>query len=438
MASIVNENTQYTDELTGELIVNGYIYIGDQNQDPVLNPKDIFSDRDLTVVLTNPQRTDSDGRSVNKIWTNGRYSIKTEDENNVQKLLDSDVGEAGQTGISTLTNIQGIDTITANGSPTITALGDQEIFTFRAIGTVTGAVTLQIDTTAAWPVKKYHDQALVAGDWEINQVVSVMWNETDSVYELQSSTAGHNYPTPISVTDGTDSTSGSTGSINTAGGIGAVKDIVTDANFKPLGDTAVADKAAVGYTATQGLILTGQGLTSDVSIKNDADSAVASVPTGTKTLLLDGGQLAFPASQNASADANTLDDYEEGTWTVTLSGPGGSDSSTTTTGSYTKIGDMVTASFSSLNDISTAGLTSGDLRITLPFTSGGAGGAGAIVTNDINFTAAATIVTPIATSAAGYAELRETADDAANTTIQISDLTTGASDIVRFTITYMV
>jgi len=31
------------------------------------------------------------------------------------------------------------------------------------------------------------------------------------------------------------------------------------------------------------------------------------------------GQIKFPATQNASADANTLDDYEEGTWTAVLS-----------------------------------------------------------------------------------------------------------------------
>ena len=31
-----------------------------------------------------------------------------------------------------------------------------------------------------------------------------------------------------------------------------------------------------------------------------------------------GTGIAFPATQNASSDANTLDDYEEGTWTPTL------------------------------------------------------------------------------------------------------------------------
>ena len=51
--------------------------------------------------------------------------------------------------------------------------------------------------------------------------------------------------------------------------------------FLPTGDTAAGDDAAVGYTAAEGLILTGQGSTSDVTIKNDADATVMSIPTGT-------------------------------------------------------------------------------------------------------------------------------------------------------------
>ena len=39
---------------------------------------------------------------------------------------------------------------------------------------------------------------------------------------------------------------------------------------------------------------------------------------------LTSGQLKFPATQSASADANTLDDYEEGSFTPTLGGSGNS------------------------------------------------------------------------------------------------------------------
>jgi len=55
------------------------------------------------------------------------------------------------------------------------------------------------------------------------------------------------------------------------------------------GDTAAGDQAAIGYTATEGLILTGQGSTNDVTIKNDADGDVISIPTGTTITELEGG-----------------------------------------------------------------------------------------------------------------------------------------------------
>jgi hypothetical protein len=52
----------------------------------------------------------------------------------------------------------------------------------------------------------------------------------------------------------------------------------------------------------------------------------------------------FPATQSASSDANTLDDYEEGTWTPTLFGSGGSAGSQAyalQVGRYVKIGRFV-------------------------------------------------------------------------------------------------
>jgi len=52
------------------------------------------------------------------------------------------------------------------------------------------------------------------------------------------------------------------------------------------------------------------------------------------------GGITFPATQSASTDANTLDDYEEGTWTPTL---GGTATYSFQGGSYTKVGRLVTA-----------------------------------------------------------------------------------------------
>ena len=46
---------------------------------------------------------------------------------------------------------------------------------------------------------------------------------------------------------------------------------ITGLTLNASGDTSSGDNAALGYTATEGLILTGQGSTNDVTIKNDAD-----------------------------------------------------------------------------------------------------------------------------------------------------------------------
>jgi hypothetical protein len=51
--------------------------------------------------------------------------------------------------------------------------------------------------------------------------------------------------------------------------------------------------------------------------------------------------ITFPATQSASSDANTLDDYEEGTWTPTATSQGGSITSYSANGSYVKIGKTV-------------------------------------------------------------------------------------------------
>lgn len=82
------------------------------------------------------------------------------------------------------------------------------------------------------------------------------------------------------------------------------------------------------------------------------------------------GQLKFPATQAPSSDPNTLDDYEEGTFTVTATA---SVSGTITLDldslNYTKIGRMV--HISGIIRASSVSSPSGILRINgLPFTAG--------------------------------------------------------------------
>ena len=89
---------------------------------------------------------------------------------------------------------------------------------------------------------------------------------------------------------------------------------------------------------------------------------------GTGLVTLPIGQIKFPATQNASSNANTLDDYEEGTWTMSITFGGGSTGQTYdyNTGSYTKVGRLVT--LNGLCSISNKGSSTGAAQIqTLPF-----------------------------------------------------------------------
>lgn len=76
------------------------------------------------------------------------------------------------------------------------------------------------------------------------------------------------------------------------------------------------------------------------------------------------GQIKFPATQNASADANTLDDYEEGTWTPNV---GGTATYTDQTATYTKMGRSV--SVTGRMTINSLGTGSVQQMEGLPFTS---------------------------------------------------------------------
>ena len=190
MPSVIDEHTQFIDPATSKPLVSGKVYIGTRNLTPKTNTITIYSDRDLTTAITNPQVLDSSGRTTNKIWVPGRYSIQVDDSSDVQKYQELDAGEESQTGITQLTNVTGTNTISADGTPTaVTSLTDGQQYNFKAANANTGAVTLQIDLTAAKAIKKLFDDDLESGDIQQNQVVSVIYNSTADYFELVSNTS---------------------------------------------------------------------------------------------------------------------------------------------------------------------------------------------------------------------------------------------------------
>jgi hypothetical protein len=91
--------------------------------------------------------------------------------------------------------------------------------------------------------------------------------------------------------------------------------------------------------------------------------AATTVGVGAATPSASGAGITFPATQSASTDANTLDDYEEGTWTPLLNG-----SVSLGTATYIKIGKFVTCQISAYNvTISSIGVGTNLFLTGFPF-----------------------------------------------------------------------
>ena len=98
------------------------------------------------------------------------------------------------------------------------------------------------------------------------------------------------------------------------------------------------------------------------------------ISIGGATPTTSGFGITFPGTQSASTNANTLDDYEEGTFTPEYAPDSGAAFTSITYGfrhaSYTKIGRQVTCLLWMRTSALTKGSASGDVNLTgLPFTA---------------------------------------------------------------------
>lgn len=121
------------------------------------------------------------------------------------------------------------------------------------------------------------------------------------------------------------------------------------------GPTSSTDNAVARFDGTTGTLL--------------QNSAFIVDDTGHVTSF--GGQIKFPSTQVSSTDVNTLDDYEEGTFTVTLAGSttAGTQTYDAQAGRYIKIGKRVDTDIN-LNLSAKDAATAGNLQVNgYPFTA---------------------------------------------------------------------
>jgi hypothetical protein len=131
---------------------------------------------------------------------------------------------------------------------------------------------------------------------------------------------------------------------------------------------------------------TGSGTTAVTFSTGQRATFPSTISVGNTTPATTGAGITFPAAQSASSDANTLDDYEEGTFTPTFTS-GFSVAPTSYTnqlGRYTKIGRFVYFQI----DLDANGATANATQIrfgSLPFTAAAAPYGGAFVVYNSSF-----------------------------------------------------
>lgn len=189
MTSVRVEHAQYVDD-AGKPIVGGLMYIGTQNADPIATAAAtlIYSDRELTAPIANPQPLGTDGRTINKVWVAGKYSIQVNSligQVETQEFQDLDAGtNEASVSVLAVSSVVGGDTITGTTDAALSAYTAGQQFVFAAESVNTGAVTLNIDGVGAKAIVKDVTRALVASDITANQEVIVIYNATNDNFDM--------------------------------------------------------------------------------------------------------------------------------------------------------------------------------------------------------------------------------------------------------------
>lgn len=274
------------------------------------------------------------------------------------------------TGVATLTANPVLSAGTANG---VTYLNGSKSLTSGSAITFDG--TNFATTGTATAAKLIPTGTSVTGNGlylPAANALGLSTNGTNAVYIDSSQNVGIGTSSPVSKLD-------------VSGAITATTEIsaVTANSNGPILRLNSTDAGGVNYAIVSGGSANGAFPTGKLTIRDSTVganrlvlSSTGVVVTGTLSATTGAavggatagaGGLAFPATAVAVADANTLDDYEEGTFTAVVTMVSGT--ATVASGndlmSYTKVGRLVT--INGQFEISAVSSPSGVMKITLPF-----------------------------------------------------------------------
>jgi hypothetical protein len=190
----------------------------------------------------------------------------------------------------------------------MTAYATGQRFTFVSAGANTGAATININSIGAKALTKNGATALSAGDIPSGAAVEVVYDGTQ--FQVVSAMP-----------------------------------VVAPASGDVVGPASATDNALARFNLTTGKLIQNSGVIVDDTnnVTGVATlTATTTIGVGGATPAASGAGITFPATQSASSDANTLDDYEEGTWTPVLKDNLGNTSTMSVQqGFYTKTGNIV-------------------------------------------------------------------------------------------------